>query len=552
MFPTVAQVLELPCLRRAAPRVVAAEDALGNTVRWVHVSELLDITHYLDGSELLLTTGLVLPKDPEAQRRYVRELANAHLSGLMIEIGRNFDELSPALVRTAQDEGLPLIALTRDVPFVAITEAVNSLIVNEKLSELDFVNEVYRTFQTLGMSSCSLQDVLREAAALLDAPVVLEGVGHEVIAFDPARVRDPYLLDDWEKRSRRAGSVERTAVVGPESWLVTQVGALGESWGRLIVLANGRVTGRQVAVAETAAATLVVSRLADVSRGRANQLAGRNVLAEIISGPPVDRVTLTNRLQALGIATRGCRYIGLSVLRTATSPISDALRDQALADRVGRAARMMKFPAFAGVIGPNWVSALLVVSAEGPTTATIFQLATRIKAESADAGEEVTIGVGPVVDTIDDIKLSLAEANEVADVASTLPSRKPFYTLSDVHLRGLLHSLQTDARVHRFVERELGRLIEHDRRVGSDLLGALSTYLDCGQNLSAAAHAYRLSRPAFYSRLRQIENLLGASLSDAGDALSLYVAITAMRVMDRPRRTAGAPSDGGELTAYSL
>jgi len=56
-LPTVADVLRMPEVRRGHPRVVAGQGALGNPVRWVHVSELADTAPLLRGGELVLTTG---------------------------------------------------------------------------------------------------------------------------------------------------------------------------------------------------------------------------------------------------------------------------------------------------------------------------------------------------------------------------------------------------------------------------------------------------------------------------------------------------------------
>ena len=58
MLPTLADVLDLPALRRADPHVRAAADKLGRAVRWVHVSEVADIAHLLEGGEFILTTGI--------------------------------------------------------------------------------------------------------------------------------------------------------------------------------------------------------------------------------------------------------------------------------------------------------------------------------------------------------------------------------------------------------------------------------------------------------------------------------------------------------------
>ena len=66
MFPTVADVLELPTLRHGRPRVVAGAGGLGRRVRWTHVAEVPDIAHLLSGGELLLSTGVALPDDDDA------------------------------------------------------------------------------------------------------------------------------------------------------------------------------------------------------------------------------------------------------------------------------------------------------------------------------------------------------------------------------------------------------------------------------------------------------------------------------------------------------
>jgi purine catabolism regulator len=51
--------------------VLAGADALGRPVRWVHTSELDDPTPYLEGGELLLTTGLKLGPSADELRSYV-------------------------------------------------------------------------------------------------------------------------------------------------------------------------------------------------------------------------------------------------------------------------------------------------------------------------------------------------------------------------------------------------------------------------------------------------------------------------------------------------
>src|SRR4051812_49228873 len=136
LLPTLAEVLALPALRRAAPRVVASEQALQRRVRWVHVSEVSDIAHLLEGGELILTTGIAMPEPAAELTRFVAELGAAGGGGLAVELGRRYhDALPPVLVEAAEAEGMALVELRVETPFVAITQAVHTLILEARMQE---------------------------------------------------------------------------------------------------------------------------------------------------------------------------------------------------------------------------------------------------------------------------------------------------------------------------------------------------------------------------------------------------------------------------------
>jgi Purine catabolism regulatory protein-like family. len=93
MLPTVADLLLIDVIRRGSPQVVAGSDGLGARVRWVHVLELADAAHLLQGGELVLTTGVALPAEPALLARYAADLASAGgagVSALAVELGRRY------------------------------------------------------------------------------------------------------------------------------------------------------------------------------------------------------------------------------------------------------------------------------------------------------------------------------------------------------------------------------------------------------------------------------------------------------------------------------
>jgi sugar diacid utilization regulator len=71
----VGDLLGLDVVRRGSPQVVAGSSGLGARVRWVHVLELADVAHLLQGGEFVLTTGIALPSEPALLARYAADLA---------------------------------------------------------------------------------------------------------------------------------------------------------------------------------------------------------------------------------------------------------------------------------------------------------------------------------------------------------------------------------------------------------------------------------------------------------------------------------------------
>jgi purine catabolism regulator len=103
--------------------------------------------------------------------------------------------------------------------------------------------------------------------------------------------------------------------------------------------------------------------------------------------------------------------------------------------------------------------------------------------------------------------------------------------MSDIGLRRLLYALREDIRIQDYAERQLGRLIDHDARHGTDLLTTLRHYLDAAGNKTIAARRGGLSRETVYQRLRAIERLLECDLESGEQCTELHVALTTLDVL---------------------
>ncbi|NYE45957.1 purine catabolism regulator [Spinactinospora alkalitolerans] len=125
MPPTLGAILRTPRLRL---RLLTGWDALDRRVRWVAVSELTDPTPYLEGGELVLTTGVRWQDGAEAAHDYVRRLVARDVAGLGFGSGVSHDEVPADLVDAAAELGLPLIEVPGPTPFIAIGKEVSRLL----------------------------------------------------------------------------------------------------------------------------------------------------------------------------------------------------------------------------------------------------------------------------------------------------------------------------------------------------------------------------------------------------------------------------------------
>ncbi|PWW62307.1 purine catabolism regulator [Actinokineospora spheciospongiae] len=522
VYPTVSEVLALPVFRHGAPTVVAGAAGLSSRVRWVHAAEVADIAGLLRGGELVLTTGIALPDDPPGLTRYVDDLADVGAAGLVVELVRHWsDALPPALASAAERRGLPLVTLGRETRFVAVTEAVAGLIVDAQVAELRAAGQVHETFTALTVAGAEPAEVLREVTRSAGLPVVLETLGHDVLAYDTAGGAPGELLADWAQRSRNVVLSERTGYHAQAGWLVTVVGARGNDWGRLVLLCPSEPAHRHVVIAERAASALAVHRLAAREREGLERHAHRTLLAELLASPtpPGDLVA---RSEALGIPLRGRRLIGVCVRPSTTvgtahaMAVAETLRD--LAEATALAARRARVAALVGIVDDVSVRTLLSLT----TAADVDGVLNRL---SRELHQPVVLAAGTTVTEVGQARRSLTEAAHVAQAALSTPSPKPFHRLQDVRLRGLLHLLADDDRLLAFADRELGALAARDKAHGSRLMDTLRHYCAHGGNKSAAAAAAHMSRTAYYQQLARIEQVLGVSLDSPESVLSLHVAL---------------------------
>jgi purine catabolism regulator len=540
VYPTLAEVLELPVLRAAAPRVRAGSGGLDVRVRWVHVSEQRDPAGTLTGGELVLSTGMAMADrttDPDA---YVAALQEAGAVGLFVELGQHVRSLPTPFVEAARAARFPLVELSRAVRFVEVTEVIHARILHSQYARMQFTQRVHDTFRTLTVERGEVGRVLAETTALVGLPVVLEDLGHRALSF-AGDVSPAALLQDWTARSRQVPGATDAATTGPEGWMTTPVGPRSRRWGRLVV--PQRVVGDEAAeqvglVLQHAADALTIGRLLGDDSLSVELEAQGELLQDLLQSTTLDEPALRARARALGLPTGGVLTVVV---------VGGALGDERareLVEAAAAAARTVQAPpSSGGWHRAGWLSSCRAGRRRARPAP--WQRSSRCSGGSGHRGRS-----GGPRDRLRRARISSGRGGLRRRRGGGLhggPATQDRSSLrawraADLGAQGLLWQLRTDPRLLSYVDTQLGQVLRLDDRARRQALETLSAYLEAGSVMTAFAARLRLSRPAAYARLARLRELLGRDLEQPRTRLSLHLALLALQQGQPDAVSAGAPT----------
>ena len=170
MTITVAELVEVPFL---SIRFHAGAGGGGRLVAWAHTSDLPNATDWLAPGDLLMSNGLNLPDTAEAQVSFLLELDAAGLSGLALGDDLHAPALAPEFLERAEKLEFPVLAIPRDVPFVAVSKAVANANTDEEHKRLVQTVQLYEALRDAVSNGRSGATLLSELGRQLDCRLLL-------------------------------------------------------------------------------------------------------------------------------------------------------------------------------------------------------------------------------------------------------------------------------------------------------------------------------------------------------------------------------------------
>ncbi|MFC8415943.1 PucR family transcriptional regulator [Streptomyces coelicoflavus] len=545
MPPTLASLVHHSALKLT---VRAGEDRLDVPVRWAHVSELADPVPYMEGGELLLITALKLDAaDPEVMRRYVKRLAGAGVVGLGFAVGVNYDDIPPALVEAAREEGLPLLEVPRRTPFLAISKAVSAAIAADQYRAVTagFAAQRELTRRTLADGP---EGLLAALAAQVDGWAALYDASGAVVATAPewAGRRAARLTADVQRLRERPAPA--SSVVGgtgnsehPENADRVELHSLGTSRRPRSALAVG--TAAALGTAERYAVHSAIALLTlTTERSRSLHEAGLRidaaVLRMLLAGEPDHARTVAGSLYG-GLLDAPFRIVVAesAAARSRASGIAQAAGDtggDTGGDPLGTLTEIVESAAArsgeAVLAVPEGERLVVLATDGGAAVAACVEYASALEAarpasESLSGGDDESLVVGLSAPSG---PIAASAAYKQAEQALSVARRRGRVCVEHEHLAaGSVLPLLADDAVRAFADGLLRALRDHDATGRGDLVASLRAWLSRHGQWDAAAADLGVHRHTLRYRMRRVEEILGRSLDDPDVRMELWLALKA-------------------------
>jgi purine catabolism regulator len=467
-------------------------------IQGAHAVEVEDPTRWLGPHWVMLTTGVRLRGNTDAQRCLIPQLEEGGASALGFGVGLSFKRVPPALAEVARQREFPLFAVPYETPFREIIHFVDSALTSGEEQVFRRLTALQRYLVDALRAPQPERAMVDRLARFLDASVLLiGGEGRPEIAAGKPPAGE--LVDAVTEQP--PGLVE-LEVAGWHA-VATAVGP------RRLVLASPRrgFIGRLAKPAAEATAPLLaaMARLSDVVRDQ--ELAVKAALLEEALEPVTVRDPLPLAARAAAFGLDFAQPARMVVIRSRLD-LTGVRRELVAALEKARVPHLVHRR-------ENSLTVLVQGDVQG------------VLAALAEGLPDVAIGIGRPVTAIVEAHHSLRDAELAVE-------RGGLVRFEDFDLATFMVSEIPAERLDPKVDEILSVL-----RANPPLHEAVSAYFAHDLDIAATAAALHMHRNSLRYRLARAEQVLGRSLKQPATIAAVHIALVA-DAQSRPHGLDGA------------
>jgi len=496
---TVRELTEIPFLRT---HIHAGESGADRKISWAHSVEMPRPWEWLEAGDLLMTVGLGIPEDAQAQVTFVETLAAIGVSGIAIGEHMHAPPLSQEMLDAADRRKLPLLFTAFEVPFIQISRTVAASSQGDEHLRLVKTVRIYDSVRAAAVRSSSPAKLLEDLGGEINCALSVCTNDRGTVVFEGSQGPAPGIRTAFlEEVARRDGALPGILRLSVDGAIALVVPVPARRVASLLAVPRGSEIPPYAILQHVATvAALELERL--IAAREEQRRLGAETLAHLLDGR-LASVSAVSQLEAHALTESP---LVMLVAAPATDIDADGWLHHALAER-GIAHMLLR---------RNKILHCLLGAGEDNVAGVVDLLSI----------DDIRIGISDAFSGTDTIPDAVREARWALDAANADGRRCCRYSEQS---RVAGPRSITEARA--MVDRALGPLLEYDAERGTELVRSLTVFLGCNRSWKHAASELYLHKQTLVYRMRRVEELLGRKLNDTATIAELWPAIRALDIV---------------------
>lgn len=515
---TVGDILSRPHFKNA--KVVAGEEGLKSLIRWVHIMEVTEIGHLLNGNELILTTGLGWKESGNTSLSLLQQLIDKNASGLCVELGTYIPSIPEEMIQLANEHNFPIIVFTDQVRFIDITQDLNGLFIETHYKTMIDLESVSNQFNRLLLSTDGFKRILRLLHQFLNVQVAYVPAEGPIEFYPPVdRTQEKEMIKSVKLAK------PQNVINGAAKSASKPIQALGHKFADLIILSKGQdLTDFDYLVLDRAATALSQDQLRLLYVEEKRKHHENRWLLEWIKGEHrkenVEQymTSIEPSMKPNGCAVCICKM-----------DLQEQEHDATYFSMIFRTIfEQYGFYSLVSFERNNLVFALINNRNKEDWKSRLSDALSKIKKTELmkdQISERISFGIGKMKE-LDELHLSYEMAKETLYIQNKTGNHSAcFY--EDLYVFRIISQLNKSQSLHSFVEDYIGPVLRYDQAKNSQMLETLKVFLNVNGSKKDAAERLFIVRQTLYHRIDKLKELLGDDFMKSEKRLAIEFAIYA-------------------------
>lgn len=497
---TVAEILGRNYFENAI--VVAGEEGLNRTVKWVHVVEVTNIRNLLNGKELILSTAVAWKEDEELFVSILQQLIENDAAGLCIEVGTYLSEIPVEVINIANEHQFPLIVFQEEVPFVAITQDIHSMIINQQYRKITDLENYSQSLNKRLLTTEAYEDILQFIFSALEVQIIfrLKAQDYEFVPEINPTEKNIIIQQLEEMKTEESHHIA-----------FSPIHLFGQEYAELFIYSREiPFSEYDLLILDRTSTALAQHLLRDLFVEEKKRVEEFEWLHGWLEGEhPLESIQEYLFEHGLKPKTTEAVVLITKLLSFKEKSSHDVTYIKLL---------------FRSIFEQNGFSVLVV---EKRNEIIFILLNNRPKKKMKErvkraidgikdsefmrkkSSSQIFMAVGRFIDQLSDLHKSYDSAKETLRIQQQMPKKETYHFYEDLHLYRLISQMSKHMDLQELVLEYLQPVIQNDQKYNGKLLETLKAYLECNGSKQETANKLFIVRQTLYHRLQKLENLLG-------------------------------------------